>query len=253
MSFAMGRGPFAAIARSTLNNSVLTQQQRFATISLSKLSRNEKAFHSNKRLGRGRSSGKGKTSGRGQKGYYARSGASGLIWYEGGQTPLWRRTPKFGFKNVNARPLQVININRLSKWVNAGRIDATKTITIGDMVRSRLVHGRVKYGVKLLANNASDSLRCPIPLNVEVTHSTRKARDYLRANGGDIKFVYHSRLTLRELLKPGSLGHYTPASHAVPPPRLSLRYEHQLCGREDLAKAEQLRLARIVRKIRQRH
>mgnify|MGYP004710704937 FL=1 len=173
---------------------VQTQSKRFATISLDKLSRNEEAFHVNKRLGRGRSSGKGKTSGRGQKGYYARSGASGLIWYEGGQTPLWRRTPKFGFKNVNAKPLNIVNVNRLTQWVTDGRIDPSKTITIGDMVRSNLIHGRVKHGVKLLGRFANDALCCHVPLNIEVKHSTRKVRDVIRANGVNVKFVYHSRL-----------------------------------------------------------
>jgi len=68
--------------------------------------------------------------------------------------------------------------------------------------------------------------------------------------GGSVKFVYYSRLAFHELLNPGSRL-FVPGP-SVPPPNKTLRYEHQLCGKRDEEKAQELRLARIVRKIRVR-
>ena len=78
-------------------------------------------------------------------------GGSVSPWYEGGQTPLFRRTPKRGFKNFFREPLNVINIGKLVHWIEAGRIDPTNLITMKILRDSRAV-GRVKHGVKLLAD-----------------------------------------------------------------------------------------------------
>lgn len=204
-----------------------------------------------KQLGRGRSSGKGKTSTRGQKGYYARSGASGLIWYEGGQTQLWRKTPKYGFRNVNQKPLNVINLSRIVHFICQGRIDPAKKITMKELKDSGAIRGKIKHGVKLLAKGNKRIDRLGKKLEIEVTHASRFARDAVRRLDGDVKFKWYSKLGLRHLLKPGSLGHFTPKD-SVPPPRLQLRYEHQFCGKDDLLRLEQLRKARIVRKIKKR-
>lgn len=67
-----------------------------------------------KRVGRGRGSGLGKTSGRGHKGQKSRSGASIPAWFEGGQMPLYRRVPKRGFKPINRREYQTVNIGSLA-------------------------------------------------------------------------------------------------------------------------------------------
>jgi len=66
-----------------------------------------------KRLGRGQGSGKGGTSTRGHKGAKSRSGYSAKIGFEGGQMPLQRRIPKFGFKNINRKEYQVFNLKDL--------------------------------------------------------------------------------------------------------------------------------------------
>ena len=68
-----------------------------------------------KRLGRGQSSGKGGTSTRGHKGAKSRSGYSKKIGFEGGQMPLQRRIPKYGFKNFNRTEYQVINLDIIQK------------------------------------------------------------------------------------------------------------------------------------------
>jgi large subunit ribosomal protein L15 len=241
-------------ARSTATKgmqSLYTTSTRNITMALHNLRPNPGSRIQWRKKGRGRSSGLGKTSGRGQKGYYARSGASGLIWYEGGQSQLWRKTPKYGFKNINRKPLNVINISRVVNYIAMGRIDPTKKIDMKVLSDSGAVTGKIRNGVKLLAKNNKYIERLGMPLNIEVTHSSRFARDAVRRLGGDVKFQWYSKLGLRHLLKPGSLGHFVPGP-SVPPPRLTLRYEHQFCGKDDLIKLEELRKARIVRKIKKR-
>ena len=70
--------------------------------------------NSGKRLGRGQGSGKGGTSTRGHKGAQSRSGYSRKIGFEGGQMPLQRRIPKFGFKNINRKEYVPLNIDTMS-------------------------------------------------------------------------------------------------------------------------------------------
>ena len=242
---------FKTLFKQPLNN-IHTFSKRNISIALHNLRPNPAQRVKVKQLGRGRSSGKGKTSTRGQKGYYARSGASGLIWYEGGQTQLWRKTPKYGFRNVNQRPLNTINLSRVVHYICLGRIDPTKKITMKELKDSGAIRGRIKHGVKLLAKWNKMVDRLGKKLDIEVTHSSRFARDAVRrVDGGDVKFQWYSQLGLRHLLKPGSLGHFTPKA-SVPPPRLQLRYEHQFCGKDDLHRLEELRKARIVRKIKKR-
>jgi len=77
----------------------------------------------NKRLGRGQGSGKGGTSTRGHKGAKSRSGYSKKIGFEGGQMPLQRRVPKFGFKNVNRREYKGINLGTLQVLAENNKLD----------------------------------------------------------------------------------------------------------------------------------
>ncbi len=87
-----------------------------------------------KRLGRGQGSGKGGTSTRGHKGAKSRSGYSKKIGFEGGQMPLQRRVPKFGFKNVNRKEYKAINISvlqRVAEHLNINKIDPQTLICAG--------------------------------------------------------------------------------------------------------------------------
>ncbi len=77
----------------------------------------------NKRLGRGQGSGKGGTSTRGHKGAKSRSGYSKKVGFEGGQMPLQRRVPKFGFKNINRREYKGINISTLQSLAEKNNIE----------------------------------------------------------------------------------------------------------------------------------
>ncbi len=82
------------------------------------------------RIGRGEGSGKGGTSTRGHKGAKSRSGYSKKVGFEGGQMPLQRRVPKFGFKNINRKEYQVINLDTLQALVDAGRIQENVTLDV---------------------------------------------------------------------------------------------------------------------------
>ena len=90
----------------------------------------------NKRLGRGEGSGKGGTSARGHKGAKSRSGYSKKIGFEGGQMPLQRRVPKFGFKNINRKDYQGVNLDTLQALVDNGIV--TDTVDFAVLVDNRL-------------------------------------------------------------------------------------------------------------------
>src|ERR1700750_3401890 len=81
------------------------------------------------RVGRGIGSGKGKTAGRGVKGQKARTGVS-IKGFEGCQIPMHRRLPKRGFNNPGAVDLNEVNVGRIQQAVDAGRLDASATVTL---------------------------------------------------------------------------------------------------------------------------
>jgi large subunit ribosomal protein L15 len=91
-------------------------------MNLSNLKPAEGAIKHSKRIGRGAGSGKGGTATRGNKGAKARSGYHAKIGYEGGQMPLYRRVPKFGFKNINRVEYVGINIDTLNSLAEAKNI-----------------------------------------------------------------------------------------------------------------------------------
>ncbi len=96
----------------------------------------------NRRLGRGQGSGRGGTSTRGHKGAKSRSGYKKKIGFEGGQMPLQRRVPKYGFKNINRREYKGINISTLQNLAeknNLEKIDMEVLIRAGLVSRNALV------------------------------------------------------------------------------------------------------------------
>ena len=110
-----------------------------------------------KRIGRGEGSGHGGTSTRGHKGQKSRSGGKVPAWFEGGQMPLQRRVPKFGFKNRNRTAYDPINVGRLATLVEEGRVEAGATVSpetlralgIGGKNGRYKILGDGDYGVKL--------------------------------------------------------------------------------------------------------
>src|ERR1043165_6713539 len=106
-------------------------------MNLSNLQPAEGSTHNqNKRVGRGEGSGKGGTAARGHKGAKSRSGYSKKIGFEGGQMPLQRRVPKFGFKNINRVEYQGINLDTLQALVDNNIV--TDTVDFATIVGNRL-------------------------------------------------------------------------------------------------------------------
>jgi len=134
------------------------------------------------RVGRGIGSGKGKQSGRGGKGQTARSGVS-LKGFEGGQMPMIRRIPKRGFNNIFASEFAVINLGRLQKAIDEGKIKATDTITY-DLLRKANVCGKARDGVRILGVG---ELKAKI--TAEVAGASASAVKAIEAKGGSIKIL----------------------------------------------------------------
>ena len=131
---------------------------------------------SNKRVGRGPGSGYGGTSTRGHKGAKSRSGYKHKIGFEGGQMPLQRRVPKFGFRNINRVEYKAINLDALEALAAAGNLDK---ITVADLRAAGLVPK--KCLVKILGNGAISR-----KVEVEADAFSKKAEEAITAAGGSV-------------------------------------------------------------------
>lgn len=141
---------------------------------LSKLAPQNGSTHYRKRLGRGRGSGLGQTSGKGHKGQLARTGGKVRRGFEGGQTPLSRRLPKFGFSNqAFATTYSIINLANLEAF--------SGTVTVDDLVKAGLVK---KGPVKLLGNG-----KLTKKLNISVHKVSDAAKAAVEANGGKVEVI----------------------------------------------------------------
>ena len=139
-------------------------------MNLSNLQPAEGSTHNqNKRLGRGEGSGKGGTAARGHKGAKSRSGYSKKIGFEGGQMPLQRRVPKFGFKNINRVEYKAINLDIIQSLVERKNItDITPEVLQenGLVSRNELVkilgRGELSSKVNITAHKFSSSAKAVI-------------------------------------------------------------------------------------------
>ena len=119
--------------------------------------------HSRRRLGRGPGSGLGGTSTRGHKGAKARSGYKNKIGFEGGQMPLQRRLPKFGFKNINHVEYQAVNLSSLQALADKGivKVGAEEFVSAGIAKKGQLVkvlgNGKLTAKMEVSANAFSKS------------------------------------------------------------------------------------------------
>jgi large subunit ribosomal protein L15 len=129
-----------------------------------------------KRIGRGQGSGKGGTATRGHKGAKSRSGYSKKLGFEGGQMPLQRRVPKFGFKNINRVEYQGVNIDTLQELVDAKEIE--DTVDFETLVSLGLA--RKNDLVKILGRGELKS-----KLNVTAHKFTATAKAAIEAAGGE--------------------------------------------------------------------
>jgi large subunit ribosomal protein L15 len=103
-----------------------------------------------KRVGRGLGSGYGKTAGRGHKGQKARAGSRKQATFQGGQMPILRRFPKFGFNNPFAKTYTTVNLGDIEKFIASGKIDAHAPITAESLMAAKVIN-REMSGLKILA------------------------------------------------------------------------------------------------------
>ena len=127
-------------------------------------------------VGRGQGSGKGGTSTRGHKGAKSRSGFSTKIGFEGGQMPLQRRVPKFGFKNFNRKEYTGINLGKLQELVDKGVV--TDTVNLDILVENRLA--KKTDLVKILGGGELKA-----KLKISVHKFTASAKEAVEKLGGE--------------------------------------------------------------------
>jgi len=147
-------------------------------MNLSNLQPAEGSTHNqNKRVGRGEGSGKGGTSARGHKGAKSRSGYSKKIGFEGGQMPLQRRVPKFGFKNVNRLEYQGVNLDTLQALVDNGIVKDTVDFSV-------LVENRLATKTELVKVLGRGELKAKLKVTAHKFTATAKAA--IEAAGGEV-------------------------------------------------------------------
>ena len=134
-----------------------------------------------KRIGRGQGSGKGGTATRGHKGAQSRSGYSRKLGFEGGQMPLQRRIPKFGFKNINRVEYKPVNLETLQMLVDNKKVKKN-TVKISTMVENGLISKNDL--VKVLGNGEIKS-----SLTVEAHGFSNSAKEAIKKAGGEIKVI----------------------------------------------------------------
>jgi len=149
---------------------------------LSNLKYAEGSRKNKKRIGRGEGSGRGGTSTKGMNGQLSRSGASRKAWFEGGQMPLQRRVPKFGFTNIFRVPYQVVNINALQRVADEKKL--SKDVLNAEILKKL---GLVSSSTKPIKILGKGELKAKI--NLEVTAFSKSAKEKVEAAGGSIKTV----------------------------------------------------------------
>lgn len=166
---------------------------------LGNLAPNEGAVVSYKRLGRGPASGKGKTAGRGQKGQKARSSVP--RWFEGGQTPYYKRFPIIGFKRPHKKEYNQLNLERIQEFWDNNRINLQpgQVLTIKEMIKCGLITGSVKDGVKILGNGKETY---NVPINIEANRASTGAIRSIEKAGGNFTAKYFTKLGLHAHINP---------------------------------------------------
>ena len=130
-------------------------------------------------VGRGPGSGRGKTSTRGQKGQKSRSGASIPAWFQGGQTPLYRRVPKRGFKNTKFRiEYATINLSDLNKFFEDGDIVTPELLKEKGIIKKQLC------GVKVLGNGELEK-----KLTIKANRFSSSAVKKIESAGGKAEVI----------------------------------------------------------------
>ncbi|MDB9761204.1 50S ribosomal protein L15 [Alphaproteobacteria bacterium] len=149
---------------------------------LNEIKDNEAARQNRKRVGRGIGSGTGKTAGKGHKGQKARAGVA-IKGFEGGQMPLHRRLPKYGFTSPNRKNYASVGIDIIQSAIDSGKIDPKKQINAEVLKLARVIK-KAKDGVKLLGNGTITS-----NIDIEVTAFTASAKESIEKAGGKVSKV----------------------------------------------------------------
>ena len=136
----------------------------------------EGSVKTRKRVGRGAGSGLGGTSTRGHKGAKSRSGYSRKIGFEGGQMPLQRRVPKFGFKNINRTEYKAINLETIQKLAEAKKLEK---VGVNDFIEAGFISS--SQLVKVLGNGTLTA-----KLSVEAHAFSKSAVAAIEAAGGNV-------------------------------------------------------------------
>jgi large subunit ribosomal protein L15 len=149
---------------------------------LNEIKDNDAASKNRKRVGRGIGSGTGKTAGKGHKGQKARAGVA-IKGFEGGQMPLHRRLPKYGFTSPNRKNYASVGIDIIQSAIDVGKIDPKKQINAEVLKLARVIK-KAKDGVKLLGNGSITS-----NIDIEVTALTASAKESIEKAGGKVSIV----------------------------------------------------------------
>ena len=168
-----------------------------------------------KRIGRGAGSGKGRTSTHGQRGQGQRRNKK-FYGFEGGQTPLKRRLPKFGRTKLNQKQISYVNLDRLvyclkRQWLASS---PEKYITIRDLQECGAL-AKVRYGVKLLSKGSPALEQYGKPVFIEVNEASQSAIDLITKMGGKVRIRYMTPLKLKEHLRSGDFP--LPLAEPLPP------------------------------------
>jgi large subunit ribosomal protein L15 len=148
---------------------------------LSNLKYAEGSRKKRKRVGRGEGSGHGTQATRGMNGQRSRSGSKTRAWFEGGQMPLQRRIPKFGFTNIFKQTYQIVNLNALQRIANENKIE--KVINLDELKNLGLI-SNLKKPVKILGKGELKA-----KLNLEVNAISQSAKEKIESAGGSIKLI----------------------------------------------------------------
>ena len=130
-----------------------------------------------KRIGRGPGSGTGGTAGKGHKGQKSRSGASIPVGFEGGQMPLQRRVPKFGFVNIFRKTVSIVNLESLNKFKGKKKIGVEELREAGLVKKSGVK-------VKILGRGEID-----FPLEISVHSASKSATEKITKAGGAVQLI----------------------------------------------------------------
>ena len=146
-------------------------------MNLNEMKYNPGARQTTKRLGRGQGSGQGKTAGKGHKGQNSRSGGGVAIGFEGGQTPLYKRIPKRGFKNFARINYAIVNLEDLNKFEDGA------TVTLEVLHDAGLIK-KTLDGLKVLGNGKLEK-----KLTVKCNKISASAKEAIEKVGGSVEVI----------------------------------------------------------------